>query len=556
MAFENMPSTDARLPVARTETVLARVLLAAALLFGAWPRLNQFSSQTLLDDEWHTVHQLVRSTPSQFLLTHGAADHSIAMTAYNWLLLNSVGLSETGMRLPALLAGLASMLLLPLLLRGTLGGRVVGVAVLLVAISPLLINYSRMARPYALTLLLSLVALAWLDRGTAAGRARWCWIGAAAFTAALAVWLHALVVPLLVAPLLALALQTLRGRGLRGPALAGVLLLMGGAMTLALLPPLLHDLGALAAKAGRDLPRLSTLQGVFHVWLGTASTPLVLLGLLLASFGAGPVWRSGVVVRWTIGGLLLTLLVVLLVRPAWVFNPLTFGRYLLPALPLWLMAIAAGLVRLVDLLIARIAPARDGEARIVATTAPALLLSVGLVATSPTPTLLAAPNSNTQHYYYQFDYRPSHNPVVPAFDAVALSPFWSSLARQPPGRITIAVAPFRLEGHGWKGILWERASRQHVIPGFLSGGCAPWFFGETPLDPRFRWHNAVHLVDQSALDQRHVDYVAFDRRGEVIDAQGNKRAAPECEAWMRQRFGAPTFEDSELLVWAQRESQR
>lgn len=537
---------------------LNAALAAAAVLLGTWLRLDQFFVQTLLDDEWHTVHQLVRSVPAQFLLTLGIADHSIAMTAYNWLLLETIGLSETGMRLPSLLAGLASMPLLPLLMRGTLGWRVAAVGVLLVAVSPLLINYSRMARPYALTLLLSFAVLALLARAIAGARARWGLVAAAALAAGLAVWLHALTVPFLAAPLLALALQTLRGRGLAWPALLGTLALVGGAMALALLPPLLHDLGALSAKAGRDLPQLDTLQGVLHVWLGTGSVPAVLAGLGLAALGARTVWQSGPVARWTVGGLALTLLAVLVVRPAWVFNPLTFGRYLLPALPLWLLMIATGLVRGTDLVLAGLSsPAGTAPAtlRRAATLVSALLLAAALVATSPTPALLQHPNGNTQHYYYQFDYRPAHNPVVAAFDAMVPSPFWASLAARAPGSVTVAVAPFRLEGHGWKGIVWERASRQRVIPGFLSGACAPWFFGEAPLDPRFRWHNAVHLADAGDLARKQVDFVAFDRRGRIIDAQGIDRPAPECEAWMRQRFGTPTIEEDELLVWARQGSR-
>lgn len=523
--------------------------MAVALLLGGWLRLDQLAIQTLLDDEWHAVHQLVRSQPAGFLLSHGHDDHSIGLTAWAWLLAEAGGLSELGLRAPSLVAGLASVLLLPWALRGSLGCRVVVITALLLAISPLLIGYARMARPYACTLLLTLGGFALLDAATAGPRPRWWAIGAYALLAGLAVWLHAVTAPLVIAPVLALGWQCWRGRGLGGRqwlALAG---LVGAAVALALLPPLVHDLAALTAKAGRDTPRWSTLQGVWHVWFGTSSLTLVVICLLLAAWGAGPVWRASRVVRWAALGLGLTLAAVLVARPAWIFNPLTFGRYLLPALPLLLLAVAAGLVRLTDAVLTRLRPSVTASGRALASVGPALLLGGAAFLTSPQPALLKVPNGHALHYYHQFDFRPTHNPVVSLFDAIPLSGFWATLAAQAPASVRVAVAPFRFESPAWLGSAWETRSRQRVLPGFLSGGCAPWLMGEVPPGPRFAFRNAVHLADDAALAARRIDYVAFDRRAIVIDAQGVKRKAPECEAWMRQRFGTPVFEDTDLVVW-------
>ena len=536
----------------------AALPVLAILALGAWLRLDQLLDQTLVDDEWHAVHQLIRSRPGQFMLSLGRDDYSIPLTALDWLQLQTLGLTEIGMRLPMLAAGLASLVVLPWALAGSgaqrLDRRTQRVFMLLLAISTLLVGYSRMARPYALTLLFTLTAFALLARASAGPRLRWGPAAAYALLAGLSVWLHAVTAPFVVAPLLGLGLQSLRGRGLRRREVLALAMLTGALIALAVLPPLLADAAAMAGKSGKDLPRWSTLRGVWYLWLGTSSTAVVLVSLALAALGAGAVWRSGPVARWTLLGLGLTAITVLLVRPAWVFNPLTFGRYLLPALPLLLLAVAAGVVRVADRGAARLRAGAGRHQALPLALGAALALSTWW--TSPQPQLVRHPNGHTLHYYYQFDFRPRHNPVVPMFDAVPLSPFWATLAAQPAGSLTVAAAPFRFESPAWLGVVWERASRQRVVPGFLSGGCVPWLYGEVPPDARFRFRNGVHLLQPREALARQVDYVVFERRTQVLDADGRWRPVPECEAWLRRHLGTPDVEDAGLLAWRLKGGER
>ena len=135
-----------------------------AMWLGAWLRLDQFLDQTLIDDEWHAVHQIMLSSPSRFMLSFGHADYSIPLTLLYWVQAQWFGLSEFGMRLPMMMAGLATVALFPLALRKELGDRTVIAFAFLLACSPVLIAFSRMARPYALTLLFSFCAYACLAR--------------------------------------------------------------------------------------------------------------------------------------------------------------------------------------------------------------------------------------------------------------------------------------------------------------------------------------------------------------------------------------------------------
>ena len=147
-------------------------LFAAAVALGAWLRLDQFTAQVLIDDEWHAVHQLLKLTPSQMWLDFGHADYSIPLGLLYGLEARAFGLTETAMRWPMLVGGLATLVLFPLYVARRLGRATAAVFALLLAISPLLVIYSRMARPYAITLFLAWSAHAAFHRFDAAPRGR------------------------------------------------------------------------------------------------------------------------------------------------------------------------------------------------------------------------------------------------------------------------------------------------------------------------------------------------------------------------------------------------
>jgi hypothetical protein len=127
-----------------------------------------------------------------------------------------------------------------------------------------------------------------------------------------------------------------------------------------------------------------------------------------------------------------------------------------------------------------------------------------------------------------------------------VSPFWARLSSASPGSLTVAVAPFDYATYDWPAPLWERASRQRVIPAFLWGACKEYGAGEVPPDARFHFRNGVHLKDKSNIVARGVDYLAYYR---PEPRPGNMTPLPQCEAWVREHYGPPDYEDDTLMVW-------
>ena len=519
---------------------------AVLLVFGAALRLYQWPEQVLLDDEWHAVHQLLTGkTPGELFLSIGHADYSIPLGMLYWLQAEWFGLNEWAMRWPMLLAGLATLFLLPAYAWQRYAPRVAVMFAALLAVSPLLLIYSATARPYALTLLLSLLGIYGFYRFLNAPDQPIAWALVYVGCCALGTWLHAIVGPLLFAPLL---LETVRGlAGRRGVALRAIVYLGAPAAVLTaalMLPPMLAEPAGLALKAGASDIGWATLNGVFYAWLGTPSTVCVLALLALAGAGLPVMLRADRLAQSVLLGLALTVLAILLLRPASVHHPLTFGRYLLAAVPLLLLAAAVGAERLL----------RKGAWRKGLAAAGLAVFAALYLAQSPLPRLLATPNSQLTHSRLQFDFRPEHNRVARYQDAtLPLSPFWARLAGAAPGSLNIAAAPFYFETYHWDAPRWERASRQRVKPAFLTGFCAARRYGEVPDSGRFPFRNAYWLSRLAQDAGPRPDWLVYTqpiarfagtKEGEQMQAEARR-----CIGQLIAALGEPDYQDEYLLAW-------
>ncbi len=527
---------------------LAALPLAAAVVFGAWVRYQQWFDQVLIDDEWHLVHRLVLSTPREMFLDFGYSDYGIPLGLAYAALSTVTGLSESALRLPMLVAGVAALILLPALVLRRVGLPAATLFAWLLAISPLLIVYSRLARPYALVVVLVWIAVFAFARFVERPRGE-PWLGALAVVAsALATWMHlamgafvAAAVLVAVAPMGSMDPALRRVRMRRVACLVVPIALLVSALVL---PPLLAHPEAMALKSGVASPDLDTVLGAWFAWLGTTSPWIAAFSLALALVGASRLARAVPESLALALGVGLALLLVLITRPASSQFGIILARYLLPGLPLVLLAAAVGAMVLVQ-----------GAARAMprltylGTGAFAVLGLVTLIVSSPVREWWERPNRHALHMQYYFDFRPGHNAYAPHLAAIPDTGFWRLLARYPANTLEIAAAPFYFESFNWNAPEWERESGQAVIPGYLSGLCVDWRWGEVPTDRRFDFRNAVHLGDSRELAARGIDLVVWQKsyvRG--TDLVGEETM--QCEAALRERFGAPVYEDRVVIVFA------
>lgn len=540
----------ARMPGDRSGFAVA--LLGLAVVCGAALRLNQFSSQLLIDDEWHAVHKLLSvGSAQEIFLSFGYADHSVPLTLLYWLQSSWFGLSELGMRWPMMVSGLLTLVLFPACVMRALGRREAVVFAWLLALSPMLVNYSRTARPYAMTLLLSYLAYwafyEYLRRPKGA-----IYGVIAAGCMVLASWLHPVIVFFLVAPFVVEGVDALRaGRHERWPRIRRLLVLgapVAGAMLALLLPTLLSDPGAVARKMGTHSLEPDTLIGAWHLWTGTSSVAVAVLFFVLAALGWKRLGGLGQHARAATVGLALTLAAILLTKPDWIQLPIVLARYLLPIVPLLLLLVALGSVGVVARMQRRLPGIAGGAAGTM------LLVPIFAHAVqSPLLQSLRHPNNETLHSYFQFDYRPGRNPFAEWMETIPMSPVWEHLSARPRGSLKVAVAPWQFESYHWGGPRWERTSGQHVIPGLLSGLCVDSRLGEYPRDSRVALRNMVFLADPDALRAREIGWVVFQKPFEqtiagIRDVVGRDLA--HCRIALEKRYGDPVYEDDAVLVYA------
>ena len=519
------------------------VIAVLAVAVGVFLRCWQLGDQILLDDEWHAIHKLLHADAADIATHLGLADYSIPLTLYQRFLYTHFSLTEMGLRLPMLLAGIGLIVLAPALLRREATPAVRAIWMLLLALSPFMIYHSRTARPYALTTLLVFVAIVAFREWWLRDAARMRWAVTYVFCAFLSGWLHLITLPFTLLPFIFFGIAALLRRDWRG---IGRLLLLGLAVTipllLALLPALRNDWAALSAKAGSDSLTLETLYRAALLAFGSANAIVAAVLALLTFAGAAVWWRRE---RGFVAYIAVIVLgagaAIALSHPAWVQHPGTYARYMQPAIPFLLLFAAQGFASAIQRFNERL----QGNAAIVAAGA--------LFVTGPIPGYSYDPNQFMGHPYFQFDYDAAHNPYRTQLPDGPVSPFYRRLAREPAQSLLLIEAPWSLETNHDPQPLYQRVHRQYVRIGLTSPLCGVRDYGDyAPSDNGMQLSNFVHLDTLVPLDAGGADFLVMHLHA----WPPNLPPAPQwpdlaaCLPQLEQRFGAPAYRDDEVEVFA------
>ncbi|HYL04581.1 MAG TPA: hypothetical protein VE075_00975 [Thermoanaerobaculia bacterium] len=333
-------------------TALCLAALLCAWSAGATLRLWNLGSQVMSGDEFHAIFAARDRSVAQLLFFYQEADNCIPLSIIDRALIDrGVALSEWTLRLPVLIAGFALLLLAPAWAWRRLGAGTAMALAWLVALSPGLVFYSRIARSYAPATLFGCAAVAAFE----AWHRRRGLLPAATYVASatMAVWFHLGVAPLVLSPFLVAALALAAppaspGRT-RRHALARLVSL--GAATLA-------ALAALLAPAHRTLlPFLAGKRGQLEVsareavevgeWMaGTgrwAAPAAIAVGAIFLAGAAILLRRQGWLGGFILAAVAVQLASVLVLAPVAHQSTIVLARYLVFILPLALVPVAAAL---------------------------------------------------------------------------------------------------------------------------------------------------------------------------------------------------------------------
>ena len=545
-----MPASASDIVPARSgERVVSAwtVLAAAAIGAGVYLRATQLSTQILLDDEWHAIHKLLQSDAKVILTSFGVADYSIPLTLYYRFVALHGGLTEWAMHVPLLVAGIALLVVAPLMLRGEADPPVRGAFVALLAISPLLVYLSRTARPYALTCVLAFVAVVAFRRWWLSTSRPRTWGSVYVVATFLAGWLHLITLPFTLLPFAYAAIVALAAPGRRDRTRAMLRLLRLGAITAlpllaALLPPFVASAAQLAEKAGSGGVTVESVYRTALMLVGTGSPWILGVACLLLFVGVRHWMRRdrGFVayVAFISIGLAAAVAVA---RPAWVQHPLVFARYMLPALPFALLFVAEGAVACATAFAWPIAQAGAIAIAIVV-----------LFGTGPIPRYLYYPNQFIEHARFQFDYDDAHNPYVRQAPNDPIPAFYRSLAKRPPASLTLIEAPWRLESNFIPFPWYQAVHRQFVMIGLVTPVCGERDYGEYPAsDTRLRFRYFAHLSEILRGRTYGADYLVMHLKPWTIppDATVAWPDVASCLPAVMAKLGAPVFRDDAIVVF-------
>ncbi len=257
------------------ERLRALVPFLTAIVFGGLLRLWHLDAQVMGDDEWNAVGVAIKQPLPEILATFQVFDSSIPLTAlFRFAMDHGVRLGEMAFRLPSLAASLALLCLAPAWVARRLGRPVAITFAWLLAASPLLVLYGRIARSYLPMTALAFAAVAAFDGW-------WrepSWRRGLAFSAcaALAAWFHLGASTLVVSPFLFAGVALARRWDLRRAVATGGLAVATAAAFLLFLLPGRESLAVLIAnKHQRLLVSLSEAARTAALLAGSRFGPVV-----------------------------------------------------------------------------------------------------------------------------------------------------------------------------------------------------------------------------------------------------------------------------------------
>jgi len=542
------------------------VQVIALVIFGVglFLRLFLLRDQIPLNDDWHGLIYAATHSLSELLESRSTFAHtSPLMNVYRWFLLHSVGWSELLLSAPSVFAGILSLLIFPQCVRKAHGNKEALIFSGLLALSPLLIFYSRIGRPYGPLVFCLFLSL--YSGGFWVLTNQLKYLALYICSSILAVYLHPVAVVTVFAPLFAGgACVLLHRKSVRTPLLR--ICLVGGLLGLIcflLLRPATTMTGSVMVD--NPLPDFATWKQLALMFLGTSGALLAFGLLCVAACGALILLRKSLF--WGgmfLGVFVLNLLAIWIGRFALVHAAIVLARYLIILCPIILFWVAIALSKLFS--VSRIA---------------GVISCVGvfflLAATSPLWNTYRAPNNFTNHSAFQESYEPAprHLPrrskMFPKSANLQKTTLPDFYQRLPADADCIIEYPMMLGDLYNLNYFYQQHHRKRVVVGYTMD--VPWehdrtdgvysrclmnhVFCKIPFPSRLRFRSIVNIYNAEAVEKTGADYLVihFNLLAELYNdpvetKYGRTPALKECLEKMVQCYGKPVYIDRTMIVFA------
>lgn len=558
--------------------------IGLAFLIGTVLRLYMLSDQILLGDEWHGIDYAIGNS-SFYLLTHFALGAtSIPMNLYRSFLLKTFGWSEFLLRLPALIPAILSLAVLPVFVRKIFSRRATIIFAFLLAISPFLIFYSRVCRPYAMYMLLGFLSVWALYLWVVGGERKYACIYVAA--GVLATYFHLIaLVPILTALGFVFLVKLIRRlttsfiRRVRiVPGFAQLTLAAFSVLfllTLLLLPALMQSLTALV----RDVDRmaLKSLIGFACLLAGTSNKMLVGLFWVLLVVGQVMLFRKS----FLLAGMFISIFVsyflaMIILSPAGMDCPIVILRYAILLYPASYILVALAMDSFLKYFQSAKLIKGSGYGALLSSFMTAGFLAV-LFFAGPLVRLYASPNNFTNHCAFQESYEPPNwdqsyiTDMGPEFllNRKDIPRFYQRLSSELNVTAVIeypmVVGDFNLyyyqHFHGKKVIAGYFTKLDIMVaeksPGFVcSNTYVDQILSRMADTSKLKFRNMISVADIEALRHSQAEYIILHKNlmtefSPHLHGSHNQiyKTIPHLYQIYRSYFASPVFEDNNLIVF-------
>lgn len=522
-------------------------IFISAIIVGIIPRIYHLQGQIVSGDEWHAINNALYNDYKTILSSLGIGSLSIPDSIYYKIIMDTVGLSEIELRLPPLIVGVLTIIILPLLIRPLWGRFTANLFAYLLAFSPMLILYSRYSRPYGIMVLFSFVSVTLFHHW-------WYTHSRISFffyvtLSSLCAYFMIISIPFIISPffyfsIVALADKT-ENRGIRFGRILRIGIATFLSMTLLLGLPLyasFHNLTKLAADQSSVI-NIETIKNAFLIFTGKDSQLVTIcLGFLIFVGFCNNFWKSNYYFLYLVVISAIQITFIIIARPLAGNGPQIFARYVLSVLPVLLLMAAAGTKSLF--------PTINGFYRRWLSTLSAIVLCLLVFLSGPILSMRFQPNNAMDSSLFSYIlFGSDYHFFLKYFKRIP--DFYNQLAVYPPDSLTIVEAPFHF--NGCQIPFYQIIHRQNIKYGFINGLCTENRAGEIPISRTdIHFSNFVFLKKFDLLRESGIHYVIFHKYLEdeitYIPDHTHQDVFGCIEQYQRE-FGLPIFEDQDIVVF-------